>query len=370
MRSAMRLAHGRRLLVDLLEHEGLVAALLGLLLVPVDRDRLVLDRARAVKRARVGDAVGRDGDDVAVVGELNVACVSDRKATVLEAMKPSSIADADDERTLAARPDEQFGVVAVDDDEGEVSLDLAIGTAHRLDQVALVVALDQVGDGLGVGLGREVVAFRDQRGAQLAVVLDDAVQDDGDLALVAAGERMGVLDHDLAVGRPARVPEPVRRLGAVRCRRPRSGAGGCRRRGCSRARRPRAGRSRPSRSRGTRAAAGRRRRSGLQVLLPTYPMIPHTWSSFPACARFLIPRVESRTYRLTVLRLPRKSTKPGALAAPVRTTGRALVELAPRSYHRDLRPLLAVSASASRRTTGSVPEARTSTRASPVELRR
>jgi len=68
-----------------------------------------------------------------------------------------SVTDADDEWALAARSDDQLRVVAVNHDEGEVPLDLAIGAAHRLDQVALVVALDQMGNGLGVGLGIEVV---------------------------------------------------------------------------------------------------------------------------------------------------------------------------------------------------------------------
>jgi hypothetical protein len=45
--SRQRLRDGVRLLVDLLEHEGLVAALLGLLGVPIDLVDLALER-RAV----------------------------------------------------------------------------------------------------------------------------------------------------------------------------------------------------------------------------------------------------------------------------------------------------------------------------------
>ena len=43
--------------------------------------------------------------------------------------------------------------------------------------------------------------------AQLAVVLDDPVEDDRELAAVAAGERMRVPLGDAAVRRPARVAE-------------------------------------------------------------------------------------------------------------------------------------------------------------------
>ncbi len=66
---ADRLAHRIGLLVDLLEHEGLVPALLGLLVVPLDRlDLLVLDRPVGVEEAR---ALGRDLDDLAVLDQLD-----------------------------------------------------------------------------------------------------------------------------------------------------------------------------------------------------------------------------------------------------------------------------------------------------------
>ena len=68
---ADRLGDRLGLLVDLLEHEGLVAALLGALVVPVELERLVLDRLSV--GANELDAVGRDRDDVAVVGEIHVA---------------------------------------------------------------------------------------------------------------------------------------------------------------------------------------------------------------------------------------------------------------------------------------------------------
>ena len=48
----------------------------------------------------------------------------------------------------------------MDDDEGEVPLELRVRGAHRGDQVAVVVALDEVDDHLGVCLGAELVAVR------------------------------------------------------------------------------------------------------------------------------------------------------------------------------------------------------------------
>ena len=61
---ADRLGHRVRLLVDLLEHERLVALLLGRVGVPVDLDDLALER-RAVGGQEL-DAVGAQDDDLVV----------------------------------------------------------------------------------------------------------------------------------------------------------------------------------------------------------------------------------------------------------------------------------------------------------------
>ena len=117
-----------------------------------------------------------------------------------------------------ARAHEEIGVVVVDDDEGEVPFELSERAPHRLGEVAVVVALDQVRHGLRVGLRPEGVAVRDQLAAQLAEVLDDPVQDDRELVGVAPGERVRVRLGDAAVRRPARVAETVARMRPVRPR--------------------------------------------------------------------------------------------------------------------------------------------------------
>jgi hypothetical protein len=114
-----------------------------------------------------------------------------------------------------ARADEEVGMVAVDDDEREVALELRECLAHGLDEVALVVPLDEVGDRLGIRLGAVRVAVLGEARPQLAVVLDDAVEHDRDALRFAARERMGVLLGDGTVRGPARVPETGRRRGAV-----------------------------------------------------------------------------------------------------------------------------------------------------------
>ena len=112
--------------------------------------------------------------------------------------------------------DEEAGVVVMDDDEREMSLEVVEREPDGLDEIALVVALDQVGDGLRVGLGRERVAVGREALLELAVVLDDAVEDDRELVRGAAGERVCVLLGDAAVRGPARVAEARRRGRAVR----------------------------------------------------------------------------------------------------------------------------------------------------------
>ena len=75
-------------------------------------------------------------------------------------------------------------MVVVDHDEREVALELVERETHCLDEVALVVALDEVSDRLRVRLGREGVAVGREARRQLAVVLDDPVEDDRELRRV------------------------------------------------------------------------------------------------------------------------------------------------------------------------------------------
>jgi hypothetical protein len=62
-----------------------------------------------------------------------------------------------------------------------VALEQREDADHRLDEIAVVFALEQVDDNLGVGLRGERVPLRDELGLELAVVLDDPVEDDRDL---------------------------------------------------------------------------------------------------------------------------------------------------------------------------------------------
>ena len=203
-----------RLLVDLLQHEGLEPLALGDLLVPVDPDLLQLDRA-AVLGTDDADACRGDLDDLAVPRIGDAAGLGQERREV-GGEEVLAVAEPDHERRLAPHADEPVGLAVVDDDEGEVSFETAVDGAHRFEQVAVVDALEQVCDHLGIGLGGEGVAACLELGLQLAVVLDDPVEDDRKLAVLATGERVRVVLADTAVGRPARVADPRRRVRAVR----------------------------------------------------------------------------------------------------------------------------------------------------------
>ncbi len=120
-----------------------------------------------------------------------------------------ALATAEDERALLARADQHLGLVEAHRDERVVALELRVRAAHRLTQVAVVVLGDQVRDHLGVGLGAELAAVREQALLERDVVLDDPVDDDVD-AVGAVGVRVRVLLGDAAVGGPAGVPDAGR----------------------------------------------------------------------------------------------------------------------------------------------------------------
>ena len=195
------------LLVDLLQHEGRVAALLGRVLVPGDLEHVALDRV-AVEVDDPG-SVGVHGHDLAVLEPERRPGLreegGDRRGD-----EGLALAEPDDQRALLARGDQGLWVVGVHGDEGVVAAHLRERGADGVGQVAVVVLLDQVGDDLSVGVGAEDVTVRGEVTAQLRVVLDDAVEHDVDV-VGAVSVRVGVLLGHPPVRRPAGVAEADRR---------------------------------------------------------------------------------------------------------------------------------------------------------------
>ena len=213
-----RLGDGIGLLVDLLEHEGLVAALLGGVLVPGDLLGFALLHVALGVRDRHVALV--DGDDLVVLDAQRGARLGEERGDC-RGDEVLVLAQADDQRTLLPRRDQGVRLLAMHGHERVVPPELAEGPAHSLGQVTVVVALDQVADDLGVGLGGELVSLGLQVPPELRVVLDDPVEDDVDVVLAVA-VRMGVLLGDPAMGRPASMAEPGRRRWSRHRNRPRS----------------------------------------------------------------------------------------------------------------------------------------------------
>ncbi len=103
-----RVAKRRRLLVDLLEHERLVAAFLGGGVVP-GHHRLLAHERRAGDVAELR-AVGAERDDVAVLEHYHGARVRN-EGRDRRGKEHLAVADADHERALVACADDDVGLV-------------------------------------------------------------------------------------------------------------------------------------------------------------------------------------------------------------------------------------------------------------------
>lgn len=162
------------------------------------------------------DVVGRDLDDLAVADLERLAGVRDERGDV-GGEEVLALADADDQRRVAAGGDDAVGGVGVHGEQRERAVEAAADRAHGVDQVGPGGDLggQQVRDDLGVGLGGEPDAGVLQLGAEPGEVLDDAVVDDGDPAgLVEV--RVGVTVGGRAVRGPPGVTSPVPDTGSGR----------------------------------------------------------------------------------------------------------------------------------------------------------
>jgi hypothetical protein len=208
---ADRLGHRVSLLVDLLEHECLEALLLGSVGVPVDLHHLAPNRDPA-RRHELHPARTQH-HDLIVLDVLDVTGVAqeggDRGGDELLAVAPP-----DDQRALLACSHDETGLVRGHRDERVVAAEVGVGATHRLDEVAVVVVRDEVGDHLGIGLGGEPGALVDQPALQRDVVLDDAIDHDVD-AIGRVEVRVGVLLRDPPMGGPAGVADAGARLGPL-----------------------------------------------------------------------------------------------------------------------------------------------------------
>ncbi len=124
-----------------------------------------------------------------------------------------AVAEADHERRVEARADDDVGLARVNREQRERALEAGHDVAERLHEVTRlrVLAAEQLRGNLGVGLGEELDAVGLELFAQLVEVLDDAVVNDGELAAIrqvrvriavvrgAVRGPAGVADADVAI---------------------------------------------------------------------------------------------------------------------------------------------------------------------------
>ena len=207
--SAQRVGDGIRLFGNLLRHERRPAALVCGAGIPLDLERLDLDHVAVEVRDR--DGVGRDRDDLVLTDREGVAGVLDERGDV-GPEEVLALAEADHQRRIAPRTDDDAGAVLVHREQGERTLETGCHRAERRGEIStgcLVFAPEQDRGHFGVGLAQERVAVAEELGLQLGEVLDDAVVDDGELVIIGQ-VRVGIRVGRAAVGGPTGVADARR----------------------------------------------------------------------------------------------------------------------------------------------------------------
>ena len=125
-----------------------------------------------------------------------------------------SLTQANHERRVTPRRDDELRLKTIDGDEGEGTFEPTADAPHGITQVVVgkrEFDAQQMRDDLGIGLRRHLHSRSGQFLTQDVEVLDDPVVDDGD-AKVIAQMRMGVAVRRTTMSCPARMPDSGRGL--------------------------------------------------------------------------------------------------------------------------------------------------------------
>lgn len=204
--------HGGRILVDLLVHEGVPAAFFGSRGIPI----------HGVGLRMFHDVAHEVGDDDLVCGHHHGLVLVDFHGALgvgherghVGAEEVLAFAKTDHQRRIVTGANHDVRLSHVRGENGERAFQHAGQTADGLEQVRLTGFLDdlvadfaqQFRRDLGIGFGDETIALRLQVETKLGSVFDDAVVDDGDLAVTRRVRmRVSVVRH--AVRSPTRMAD-------------------------------------------------------------------------------------------------------------------------------------------------------------------
>ena len=206
-----RVRNRLRLLVDFLEHVMAVFAALDC----IGAEMRQLDRTLhgAAVLVVYSYAIARGVGDVAF-GKIDEAPCHRQQRMDVRGDELFTVGEAGDHRAAATRADHAAGLALADHRDRIRPAQARQGFLYRREQVRAVglITLDQMGDDLGIGFARELVAERLEFGAQFLVVLDDAVVHDGNISARSDGMRIE------RVRRAMRGPACVRDTGEPRDR--------------------------------------------------------------------------------------------------------------------------------------------------------
>ena len=160
--------------------------------------------ARYTRRIGIVDRIGiaPDVGDVSLL-QIGHALRNRRERTRVGRKIVIVLSNADKQRAARASADDTARLARADCRDRVRTAELGYRLAHRRQQVAVVMRVDEVNDHLGVGLGDEPVALLLQSRTQGLEVFDDAVVHHRDLSVADVGMRVGARGR--AVGRPAGV---------------------------------------------------------------------------------------------------------------------------------------------------------------------
>src|SRR6202158_4207482 len=206
-------AHGARLLKNLLLHVVLVAAFFRHDGIPGDVMRLTFHRLAVMVHNT--DTVFAEHGDIAIGQEKHVSCVFQQRGNIA-GDKIFAFAETDDGGRAEARGNNFIGIAGGQKNQRVDSAQLLKRFAYRLFQrnflsaaaVASQIGLDEVRHGFRISFRDEFVPFALQLLFELQIVFDDAVVDHYDLS-GAVAMRVRVFFGRAPMRRPAGVPNPI-----------------------------------------------------------------------------------------------------------------------------------------------------------------